>query len=301
MSGARGEGSAEIHDGRPPGRTLSGWFSAKSCYDARFGRRDDSTVRQILFAADRDRRRAGVRRLARGRHSPPPHATLARDIALAADTTLVSARVAAGRHAGLDPAGARCRRRRRRGARGARRRGLRSAESARRAVVPSWSGRLTACCAGFEYEIDADRLLRVVRSGPEADAGLVADVAADPENPARRRRCAASIDRAHSSLVSALDAAGETIDSDDRAGRSSSAGDIDFTTERPARRSLRAVGREAVPRRSPVRRLRADRRRRSSPTPGAGCAPCGSRPRAARPPTTTSAASRCGASSSHRP
>src|SRR6185295_7434041 len=80
----------------------------------------------------------------------------------------------------------------------------------------------------FEYEIDADRLLRVVRGGPEADAGLVADV--EPIAKTRRVETVRGvIDRAHPSLVSALDAAGETIDLT-IALADIFAGDVDFTT-----------------------------------------------------------------------
>ena len=80
----------------------------------------------------------------------------------------------------------------------------------------------------FEYEIDADRLLRVVRSGPEADAGLAADVEPIPKTR-RVETVRGVIDRAHPSLVAALDAAGETIDLT-IALAEIFAGDVDFTT-----------------------------------------------------------------------
>jgi murein DD-endopeptidase MepM/ murein hydrolase activator NlpD len=63
----------------------------------------------------------------------------------------------------------------------------------------------------LEYEIDRDRLLRVVRDALGVDADLVADVVPIPK--ARRVEIVRGrIDPAHSSLVAALEAAGETID-----------------------------------------------------------------------------------------
>jgi murein DD-endopeptidase MepM/ murein hydrolase activator NlpD len=81
----------------------------------------------------------------------------------------------------------------------------------------------------LEYEIDGDRLLRVVRSGSDAGTALVADVQPIPKT----RRMAivrGRIDGAHSSLVAALDAAGETIDLT-LALADIFGGEIDFTTE----------------------------------------------------------------------
>jgi len=80
----------------------------------------------------------------------------------------------------------------------------------------------------FEYEIDADRLLRVVRTGAAADASLVADVAPIPKTR-RVETVRGRIDPAHPSLVSALDAAGETIDLT-IALADIFAGEVDFTS-----------------------------------------------------------------------
>ena len=156
-----------------------------------------------------------------------PH-QVARDIALAADTTLVSARVAAG--ATLASI-------------------LRTHE-----VVASDAAALVARVAAvfdlrkvrahqsyvlvktaegllrrFEYEIDGDRLLRVVRTGPAVDASLVAEVQPIPKTR-RVETVRGRIDREHPSLVAALAAAGETIDLT-IALADIFGGEIDFTTE----------------------------------------------------------------------
>ena len=81
----------------------------------------------------------------------------------------------------------------------------------------------------LEYEIDGDRLLRVVRSEPRPDAALVADVLPIPKTR-RVEVVRGEIDAAHSSLVAALDAAGETIDLT-LALADIFGGEIDFSTE----------------------------------------------------------------------
>jgi murein DD-endopeptidase MepM/ murein hydrolase activator NlpD len=79
---------------------------------------------------------------------------------------------------------------------------------------------------GFEYEIDGDRFLRVGRS---PDAALVARVLPIPKTRSVEV-VTGRIDREHTSLVAALDAAGETIDLT-LALADIFGGDIDFTTE----------------------------------------------------------------------
>jgi murein DD-endopeptidase MepM/ murein hydrolase activator NlpD len=79
---------------------------------------------------------------------------------------------------------------------------------------------------GFEYEIDGDRFLRVGRS---PDDELVARVLPIPKTR-RVEVVSGRIDREHTSLVAALDAAGETIDLT-LALADIFGGDIDFTTE----------------------------------------------------------------------
>ena len=78
---------------------------------------------------------------------------------------------------------------------------------------------------GFEYEIDGDRFLRVGRS---PDAALVARVLPIPKTR-RVEVVSGTIDREHTSLVAALEAAGETIELT-LALADIFAGDIDFTT-----------------------------------------------------------------------
>ena len=80
----------------------------------------------------------------------------------------------------------------------------------------------------FEYEIDGDRFLQVDADRPH-DA-LVATHRADSEDAAASRSSAAQIDREHTSLVAALDAAGETIDLT-LAIADIFGGEIDFSTE----------------------------------------------------------------------
>jgi murein DD-endopeptidase MepM/ murein hydrolase activator NlpD len=79
---------------------------------------------------------------------------------------------------------------------------------------------------GFEYEIDGDRFLRIGRS---PDAALVARVLPIPKTRSVEV-VSGQIDREHTSLVAALDAAGETIDLT-LALADIFGGDIDFTTE----------------------------------------------------------------------
>jgi murein DD-endopeptidase MepM/ murein hydrolase activator NlpD len=81
----------------------------------------------------------------------------------------------------------------------------------------------------LEYEIDGDRLLRVVRSDSDAGSALVADVQPIPKTR-RIEIVRGRIDAGHSSLVAALDAAGETIDLT-LALAGIFGGEIDFTTE----------------------------------------------------------------------
>jgi murein DD-endopeptidase MepM/ murein hydrolase activator NlpD len=81
----------------------------------------------------------------------------------------------------------------------------------------------------LEYEIDGDRLLRVVRNDPRPGAELVADVLPIPKTR-RVEVVRGVIDGAHSSLVAALDAAGETIDLT-LALAEIFGGEIDFSTE----------------------------------------------------------------------
>ena len=84
----------------------------------------------------------------------------------------------------------------------------------------------TGTVRGFEYEIDGDRFLRVGRSPDDA---LVARVLPIPKTR-RIEVVSGRIDRDHTSLVAALDAAGETIDLT-LALADIFGGDIDFTTE----------------------------------------------------------------------
>ena len=79
---------------------------------------------------------------------------------------------------------------------------------------------------GFEYEIDGDRFLRVGRSPDDA---LVARVLPIPKTRSVEV-VSGRIDRQHTSLVAALDAAGETIELT-LALADLFGGDIDFTTE----------------------------------------------------------------------
>ena len=162
--------------------------------------------------------------------APPaetPH-SLARDIVLAPDTTVVSAKVAAG--------------------------ATLVSILKKHDVVPSDVAALVQRTASvfdtrkvrahqpymlvktaegllrrLEYEIDRDHLLRVVRHGLKADADLVADVVPIPKQR-RIEIVRGRIDAAHSSLVAALDAAGETIELT-LALADIFGGEIDFSTD----------------------------------------------------------------------
>ncbi|HEV2985675.1 MAG TPA: M23 family metallopeptidase [Vicinamibacterales bacterium] len=149
---------------------------------------------------------------------------LARDIALAAETTVVSARVASGatfasmlREQGMTAPEV-------------------AAVVARVAVVfdlrkvrAAQPYRLERAIGGamrrIEYEIDGDRFLRVSREGDE----WLATVLSIPKTR-RIEIVRGTIDRSAPSLVAALDAAGETIDLT-LALAEIFGGDIDFNTE----------------------------------------------------------------------
>jgi murein DD-endopeptidase MepM/ murein hydrolase activator NlpD len=79
---------------------------------------------------------------------------------------------------------------------------------------------------GFEYEIDGDRFLRVGRAPDDALVARVLPIPKTRSVEVVRGR----IDRGHTSLVAALDAAGETIELT-LALADIFGGDIDFTTE----------------------------------------------------------------------
>lgn len=81
----------------------------------------------------------------------------------------------------------------------------------------------------LEYEIDGDRVLRVERAAPKVDAPFVVDVLPIPKSR-RMSVVRGQIDREHTSLVAALDAAGETIDLT-LALADIFGGEIDFSTE----------------------------------------------------------------------
>ena len=163
---------------------------------------------------------------------PPPPAlsarALARDIALAADTTIVSAKVTAG--ATLASI-------------------LRTNEIVA-SDVAALVERVTAVfdlrkvrvnqpyvlvktaqglVKRLEYEIDGDRILRVFRTDPRPGTDLVAEVQPIPKTR-RVEVVRGQIDSEHSSLVAALDAAGETIDLT-LALAGIFGGEIDFSTE----------------------------------------------------------------------
>ena len=174
--------------------------------------------------------------------------------------------------------------------------GVRSAKSARGATSLS-AGTTTAraSCGGFEYEIDGDRFLRLSREGT---ARWWRPWCRFPRRAASRS-CAAGSTAGTPSLVAALDAAGETIDL-----TLALAGHLrrrDRLQHRAAaRRSLRADRRKAVSRTTDAFAGYGPFSPRSSSTRDGASAPCGSRPRAARRRTSTSAACRCGDSSSRR-
>lgn len=169
----------------------------------------------------------GQQQDARPSELPLPRA-VARDIALAADTTMVSAKVAAG--ATLASI-------------------LRTNEVVAtdiaslvervasvfdlRKVRAQQPYTLVKTAEGFvrrlEYEIDGDRVLRVARTFPNPAAELVVDVLPIPKTK-RVEVVRGTIDASHSSLVAAVDAAGETIDLT-LALAEIFGGEIDFSTE----------------------------------------------------------------------
>jgi murein DD-endopeptidase MepM/ murein hydrolase activator NlpD len=175
---------------------------------------------------------AGVCAACGSRPEPPPPAfsarSLARDIALAADTTIVSAKVTAG--ATLASI-------------------LRTNEIVAsdvaalvervttvfdlRKVRVNQPYVLVKTTEGLvrrlEYEIDGDRILRVFRTDPRPGTDLVAEVQPIPKTR-RVEVVRGQIDSEHSSLVAALDAAGETIDLT-LALADIFGGEIDFSTE----------------------------------------------------------------------
>jgi murein DD-endopeptidase MepM/ murein hydrolase activator NlpD len=158
---------------------------------------------------------------------PLPRA-VARDIALAADTTVVSAKVAAG--ATLASI-------------------LRTNEIVAtdiaalvervasvfdlRKVRAQQPYVLVKTPEGFvrrlEYEIDGDRVLRVARNDPSPGTELVVDVLPIPKTT-RVEVVRGTIDASHTSLVAAVDAAGETIELT-LALAEIFGGEIDFSTE----------------------------------------------------------------------
>jgi len=153
-----------------------------------------------------------------------PVRVAARDIALASDTLVVSARIAAGatlasmlhaQHLAADDAAELISRT--------------AAVFDLRKVRANQPYRLETRASGalrqFDYEIDGDRFLRVIRSSDALEAAVL------PIPKTRRvERVTGQIDRSASSLVAAMDAAGETIDLT-LAMAEILGGEIDFSTE----------------------------------------------------------------------
>jgi murein DD-endopeptidase MepM/ murein hydrolase activator NlpD len=159
--------------------------------------------------------------------APSPR-SIARDIALTADTTIVSARVTAGAT-------------------------LASILRTNEIVATDVAALVERVTAVFdlrkvrtnqpyvlvktteglvrrlEYEIDGDRLLRVFRADPRPGTALVVEVQPIPKTR-RVDVVRGRIDAEHTSLVAALDAAGETIDLT-LALADIFGGEIDFSTE----------------------------------------------------------------------
>jgi murein DD-endopeptidase MepM/ murein hydrolase activator NlpD len=180
---------------------------------------------------------AGMAGVCAGCGSAPPQApppplsprAIAHDIALAADTTMVSAKVAAGATlasilrtndvVATDVAAL--------VARVAAVFDLRKVRAQQPYVLVKNAA--DGLFRRFEYEIDGDRLLRVVRRDPAAGGELVADVLPIPKTR-RVEVVRGRIDASHSSLVAALDAEGETIDLT-LALADIFGGEIDFSTE----------------------------------------------------------------------
>jgi murein DD-endopeptidase MepM/ murein hydrolase activator NlpD len=157
-----------------------------------------------------------------------PKRTLARDIQLVADTTVVSAKVAAGATLASilrtnEVVASDVVELLRRAASVFDLRKLRAQQPYRLVKTPD------GLLRRLEYEIDGNRLLRVARESPSVDAPLVADVLPIPKTQ-RMALVRGEIDRAHSSLVAAVDAAGENIDLT-LALADIFGGEIDFSTE----------------------------------------------------------------------
>ena len=164
------------------------------------------------------------------------------------------------------------RRRRRRGHRRAGRLGVRPAESARQPAVPP---RDDARRERARIRV-RDRRRPLPPGRPVAGTGAGRAECCRFRRRAASKSCRGQIDREHTSLVSAIDAAGETIDLT-LALAGIFGGEIDFSTELQPGDRFELSRREAIPRRSSVRRLRPRCWRPSSPTPGATFARCGSR------------------------
>jgi murein DD-endopeptidase MepM/ murein hydrolase activator NlpD len=195
-----------------------------------FGRYNDSIVnilRLLLIVTAMAAASCGTPRHQRDDNAGAPH-TVARDIELVADMTVVTAKVAAGATlasilrtnaiVASDVAAI-----------------VQRAASVfdLRKVRAQQPYRLVKSSRGLlqrlEYEIDGDRLLRIERAAPKDDAALLAGVVPIPKTR-RMTVVRGVIDRGHSSLVAALDAAGETIDLT-LALADIFGGEIDFSTE----------------------------------------------------------------------
>ena len=182
---------------------------------------------------------------------------VARDIALAAETTVVSARVASGatlasmlREQDVTPQEAAEMIARSGG-------GVRSAEGARRAALPFRMGDRTGPAAA---RLRNRRRSIACASAARGQAMAGRRSAADSQDAAASRSCAGRSIASTPSLVAAMDAAGETIDLT-LALAEIFGGDIDFNTELQPGDQLRADGRETVSRRPAVCWLRSDSRR----------------------------------------
>jgi murein DD-endopeptidase MepM/ murein hydrolase activator NlpD len=161
-----------------------------------------------------------------GQPPPAPLAAAAHDIALEPDRILMSARVAAGAtlasvlHAQQVTAAEVAELVARAGA-------VFDLRKFRANQPYRLERRSSGALKTFEYEIDGDRFLRVSRG--DAAAALDASVLPIPKTR-RTERVTGSIDRSTSSLVAAMDAAGETIDLT-LALADVLGGEIDFSTE----------------------------------------------------------------------
>ena len=259
---------------------------------ARSARRRDRPLRILVALLIVSGLASACRRVESVAAVPAIHAA-GRDIVLAADKTVVAARVASGAtFASL-----------------LREQGLTATEvadmAARVAAVFDLRKVRTAqpyrferandgAMRLFEYEIDADWFLRLSR---ESAGDWLATVLPIPKTR-HLETVRGTIDWQAPSLVAAVDAAGETIDLT-LALAEIFGGDIDFSTELQPGDSVRADGREAVSRRRCVRRLRPDRRRRIQQPRPQGPVRCDSPTPMESRRITTSGASRCAASSWH--